>query len=682
MRIALAALALFFVMEHGSVHSAELPLKRVVLSTSGLAQFTHQGRVEPKSTIDLSVRLDQVDDILKSLTVFDTARAAGAISLAGKTPLAELFRDLPFNADALSAMPALLNALIGTEVEIEGEVSAKGRVLKVEEERVQLANNAGFTVRHRLTVLTERGFVQAILQNVSALRFTDPETRKQIDRALSGIAQNRAKDRRTISIAMLGESAREAGFTYVVAAPVWKSAYRIVLPKDGGRARLQGWGVVENLTGSDWNGVELTLISGNPVALRQALYSPFFVERPEVPVSAATRVVPKTDDQDQFRARKAAPAQGRALAAAPSGAGGAGSRAESQFNFAQAAPATPPMPMPEEVAGSSLTATSEEAATQVLYRFPERVTLAVGSTLMVPFSDRDISATRTWLYQPDTNDRRPLAAVRIKNDTDAALPAGIITAFDTGPDGTANFAGDAQLPLMPKGSSKFVTFALDSKTDIRRSSRPIKETRLGKAVRGELTLTVKSVWSIDYEITPPVDEDRDLVIDEARSDGWTVVGEAKDIEETPTRVRLKVTVTKGKPAQVTLRRERTEVQTVSLTGLDPEQLLTSITGLENESPALKAAVAKLSALNAKIADIAVRRERLDAERKSIGTDQDRIRKNLTSVGQGSDLGRRYMDTLRDQENRLTAIGGEEKSLDAELAAARKAAEEVASALTL
>jgi hypothetical protein len=37
---------------------------------------------------------------------------------------------------------------------------------------------------------------------------------------------------------------RPVGFSYVVAAPVWKAAYRLVLPKEGGAARLQGWAVV------------------------------------------------------------------------------------------------------------------------------------------------------------------------------------------------------------------------------------------------------------------------------------------------------------------------------------------------------------------------------------------------------------------------------------------------------
>jgi hypothetical protein len=95
--------------------SQEMPLKRVVLSTSGRAQFTHAGEAVAGSVIELPVRIDQVDDVLKSLTIFDAAGSIGAVSLPGKMPLAELFRDLPFDQAALESQPALLNALVGAD---------------------------------------------------------------------------------------------------------------------------------------------------------------------------------------------------------------------------------------------------------------------------------------------------------------------------------------------------------------------------------------------------------------------------------------------------------------------------------------------------------------------------------------------------------------------------------------
>ncbi len=52
---------------------------------------------------------------------------------------------------------------------------------------------------------------------------------------------------------------------------------------------------VENLSGQDWKDVELTLVSGRPVAFRQALYEAYYVKRPEVPIEVAGRLMPGVD---------------------------------------------------------------------------------------------------------------------------------------------------------------------------------------------------------------------------------------------------------------------------------------------------------------------------------------------------------------------------------------------------
>ncbi len=679
-RIVIAALAVSF---SAQAMAEGLPLRGVVLSTAGLAQFSHSGDVAAGATVDLPVRLDQVDDLLKSLTIFDQEGAIGAVSLPGQAPLTELFRDLPFGEEALQSLPALLNALVGSEIEIEGPLIARGRLLRVVQEVVNMPDN-GNTTRHRLVLMTEGGIVQAILEELAAVRFTDQQTQAQIDRALAGLAQNRAKDRRTLAINLLGTTTRPVGFSYVVAAPVWKTAYRLVLAQDdSGKARLQGWGVVENLTGGDWKDVELSLISGNPVALKQPLYTAFYAERPEIPVTAAQRIVPRKDDADEPAPPPAPMASAPAAAALTRGLmqdraakttlGFAGGAADQMAAEAE---------MPKQIGSAAFAAEAEEAATQISYRFPGKLSLASGSTVMVPFVDRDISATRSWLFQPETNARHPLASVRLQNDGETALPAGIITAFDRTGDGRTNFVGDAQLPLTGKGASKFVTFALDSKTDIRRIDHGVKQTRLGKAADGQLTLTVKSQHRFDYEITPPADEDRQLVIDEARADGWQPANPAGEIEQTTARLRYKVNAPKGQTTKASLLLERTDYQSIRLTTLDPRRLQATLQGIDDPSPALKDALAKLGALIADINTASVRKEKLAAESRQISEDQDRIRRNIEATGKGSDLGRRYLDTLRVQEDRITAINAEVAKLDAEIAAKQEQAAQIGKTLTL
>ena len=61
------------------------------------------------------------------------------------------------------------------------------------------------------------------------------------------------------------------------------------------RSGLQGWATIENLSGQNWKEIELTLVSGRPVAFHQALYEAYYVTRPEIPVEVAGRLMPNVD---------------------------------------------------------------------------------------------------------------------------------------------------------------------------------------------------------------------------------------------------------------------------------------------------------------------------------------------------------------------------------------------------
>jgi hypothetical protein len=338
--------------------------------------------------------------------------------------------------------------------------------------------------------------------------------------------------------------------------------------------------------------------------------------------------------------------------------------------------------VPPPAATPANAATAEEASTQLLYRFPAKLSLATGHTMMVPFIDREIPVTRIWLYQPDIAPTYPLAAVRIKNDGDSALPAGLVTAFDIGGDGSTNFVGDALLPLMPRDSTRLATFALDTRTAIRRDDRGITLTALGKALNGTLTIQRRSRRTIDYEVTAPADEDRDIVVEEARVPGWTPVAGAKDFEETPTRYRHTISAPKGVTTKASFAIERLDSERVVLTDLNAEDMLVRMSGLQNETPALKATVAQLTALVQEMNKAKAQRGQFEAEREKIVSDQERLRSNLQSVGQASDLGRRYLATLKAQEDRLGEIEKRDAALEKEIEAKRKAAEDAVRQLTL
>lgn len=69
--------------------------------------------------------------------------------------------------------------------------------------------------------------------------------------------------------------------SYVTEAPVWRPSYRLVVG-DNGKAEIQAWGIVQNLSGEDWKDVHLTLVSGAPLAFQATLGTPSIPQRPIV----------------------------------------------------------------------------------------------------------------------------------------------------------------------------------------------------------------------------------------------------------------------------------------------------------------------------------------------------------------------------------------------------------------
>src|SRR5499427_4630610 len=282
-------------MTSTAANASDLVLKRVMLSTGGVGYLEYEAEVTGNAELTLDVPLNQVDDVLKSIIVYDSKGGVGSARLAGRDPLNQLFSDLPFGREALDSPGGLLNALQGAEIRVGSSRPISGKLLRVVPEQVQLGDRGATTTRNRVSVLTNTGLQQFMLEEAENVSFVDASLQAKVDKALAEIAVHRAKDRRQIVLATQGTGTRTLRVGYVVAASLWKATFRLSLPRDSEKAHLQGWAVLENMSGQDWKGIELTLLSGNPVSFRQAIYEAYYVSRPEVPVEVAGRVLPKSD---------------------------------------------------------------------------------------------------------------------------------------------------------------------------------------------------------------------------------------------------------------------------------------------------------------------------------------------------------------------------------------------------
>src|SRR5258708_3008414 len=150
------AVALVLCLGTGAARAGDLTLVRVMLSTGGVAYLEHEAEISGDADLTLDVPLDQVDDVLKSIVVYDSKGGVGSASLPGREPLTQFFGDLPFGQEALASPAALLNALQGAEIRIGASHTITGKLLKVVVETVRVGEQST-TERHRVSILGPNG---------------------------------------------------------------------------------------------------------------------------------------------------------------------------------------------------------------------------------------------------------------------------------------------------------------------------------------------------------------------------------------------------------------------------------------------------------------------------------------------------------------------------------------------
>ena len=100
------------------------------------------------------------------------------------------------------------------------------------------------------------------------VRLAERDLRQELGRYLDVLRSTREQDVRNMVISTTGNGERRLFVSYISEVPIWKSSYRLVIPKSG-RPLLQGWAIVDNTIGEDWRNVELSLVAGAPQSFVQ-----------------------------------------------------------------------------------------------------------------------------------------------------------------------------------------------------------------------------------------------------------------------------------------------------------------------------------------------------------------------------------------------------------------------------
>src|SRR6202790_5195608 len=276
---------------------AKLPVRRVVLYKNGVGYFEHLGRVRGSQDVHIDFTSAQLNDVLKSLTVLDLAggRITG-VDYNSEAPLARRLATLRLALGERPSVSEFLGALRGARLEVRGATgpALTGRLLSVERKTRSATN---WTVEtDEISLITDSGEVHSVdLNPTTSVRIAEKDLQVEVGRYLNLIASSRDQDVRRMTISTTGNGERNLYVSYISEVPIWKTTYRIVLPtKAEKKPLLQGWAIVDNTVGEDWNEVELSLVAGAPHSFIQQLSEPFYGRRPVVPLPESVQLSPQT----------------------------------------------------------------------------------------------------------------------------------------------------------------------------------------------------------------------------------------------------------------------------------------------------------------------------------------------------------------------------------------------------
>ena len=628
---------------------AALPLSEIVLYSSGVGYFQRDGVVDGRQELELRFKVDQVNDLLKSLVVqdFDGGQAR-AVTYDSRDPVAKTLKTFAVDVTANLGLTKLLERIRGEAVEVAAPGMLRGVILGVEQKKEKVGEKDVVEVEY-LTLVTPDGIRSIPLSQVQRIRLENPRLNEELQQALQVLASGRDTQRKAVRFEFDGAGRRRVRVGYIAETPVWKTSYRLALA-EGKPAFLQGWAIVENTGDEDWSNVRLALVSGRPISFAMDLYEPLYAKRPVVVSELYQSLRPQVYDQAMGEAADEAKAMRESVApraAAPSPAAAMAPRVGEMAVTRPAAPAPGALTLQE---GVSSVAETREAGELFEYRVRETITLPRHKSAMLPIVNGDIGGEKLSIYNERVHLKHPLNGFRLKNSTALHLLQGPITVFDGG-----TYAGDARIESLPPGQERLISYALDLKVEVDPKARPGVEELVAASFRkGVLLVTRKAVQEKVYTVASRDGKPKIVLVEHPRRAEWALVAPSNPTEQTRDTYRFAVPVAAGATASVSVREERRLQESVRIADSGPDVIGIYLRATQ-VSPKIKEALQKIVAMRDKVEQTAAQRSRLEQRSKEIAEEQKRIRENMARLAQNSELYARYVSRLGQQETELDQL---------------------------
>ncbi|MEM1097524.1 MAG: DUF4139 domain-containing protein [Planctomycetota bacterium] len=647
-----------------------LPLQRVTLYSSGVGYFEHAGPVTAGASATFPFTDAQLNDVLKSLLVRG-ASGAVAVDYPGQEPVDQRLAGFGIDLSTSISLPDVLEQLRGIEVTVTllGNRDMTGRLIGVTYEKyvdddVELEKN-------KATLVTPIGLQQIDLAEAVAVTINDDALNAELQKALALLGSTRQRDAKPLTL-NFADPSEQVAVSYLLETPLWKLTYRLDLTQD--QPLLQAWAIVDNTTDTDWEDIQISLVSGRPVSFVQNLYAPEYLKRPVVQPERFAGLRPQQYAVGTTAFIDATP-ESKALRVTMDDSALAPQRARMlQAVESAAAPASLALESPAflnsfDTLGAEVTAAAAagDLGSLFAYHLDQPVTLARGQSAMLPILNANIKVGPVSVYNPQTQPKYPMLGASIRNTTDLKLDAGPVTVLDDGA-----YAGDAQLGFLAPGDARLITYGLDLEVTVDANQKNRTDLVTAKISRGVLELTHATQYTHTYEARNAAGQTRQLLVEHARVNGRELIDPKPDdadqtespiptVEKTATHYRFAMSVEAGQTETLTVVERQPRTQRVQLVQQAADQL--AVYARNGEMPQqVREALAQAVRMQRQLEDTTRQIAELEKQVADIDLEQNRIRNNMGRLDRNNALYKRYVEKLDAQETELEQIGNQAEDL--------------------
>jgi hypothetical protein len=672
-------------------NSQVLPIKRVILYSNGVAYIERRGVISGNTEINLSFKQSQVDDVLKSMVVLDLGQGRiGAVSYNSSLPASARTAEIPFSIGSQSGngggIAGVLSQLQGAKVAVTTKTgSVVGSILTVEKRQTVVENNKPPLTNQFLVIASENGEISSFdLDEVKGVKLLEEGTRKDLSEFANATASARRRDAKTITVTSQGSGQREMIVSYTIAAPIWKTTYRVVLDNEG-KPFFQGWAIVDNVSEEDWQNVQLSLISGSPISFIQPIQKPMYRYRPIVPIPQDLNLQPQVYEeggvyrQESISRNRSTQSNvqvdGAVVDVTSSSVNTITQQQISQLplnnrNFAQ----NNLMSSPSETtisdalvnnrSGVTTAATGEELGDLFEYRIEQPITVLRDKSALIPIIQTKMDGERIAIYNEAVRRDRPMGGMLLNNTSNLTFEGGSLTVVDRDA-----YAGEALMERLKPKERRLISFALDLGTLVtvenKGDSQPAK---IIKIVNGVFQVHYFQSSKKIYNITNQTDKVKTLYIEYPVRQGWDLSAETPKPDITTNRYyRFRVELKPFEKKELAVVEQQPLMDTYQLNLLTYNDLELFIKRKYIDENT-RARLQKLIDIRSQISQIQAKLEALDNEEEKISEDQKRLRENIETLSktpEAKTLITRYVEKVNNQETRLENMVKERQNLDQE-----------------